>query len=113
MRLNAFMAQLQKLGAALSKLDRESNDGKIGNVFQIAELSYSSPVRVGLEPKAIDSARTTGSLCRRSLKRVTDAIVSVADLSGLDAELLEGIKSLASPVGKTMRNSALISSMIP
>jgi hypothetical protein len=61
-RLNTFMSQLQKLGAALAKLDRESNDGKIGNVFQIAELSYSSPLRVVLQAKPIDSDRATGHL---------------------------------------------------
>ena len=61
-----------------------------------------------LEPKPIDSAIMTGHLVVEGLKRVTDAIISGADLSGLDAELLEDIKNLASPVGKTMRNSALI-----
>jgi hypothetical protein len=107
-RLNTFMAQLQKLGAALTKLDRESNDGKIGNVFQIAELSYSSPVRVVLQAKPIDSDRATGHLIIEGLKRVADAIVSGADLSGLDADLLEDIKGLAAPIGKTVKNSTLV-----
>jgi hypothetical protein len=107
-RLNVFMAQLQKLGAALTKLDRESNDGKIGNIFQIAELSYSSPVRVVLQAKPLDSFRDTGHLVVEGLKRVTDAIVSGADLSGLDAELLEDIKGLATPIGKTVRNTTLV-----
>jgi hypothetical protein len=107
-RLNAFMSQLQRLGAALAKLDRETNDGKIGNVFQIAELSYSSPVRVVLQAKPVDSGRATGHLVVEGLRRVTDAIVSGADLSGLDAELLEDIKGLAAPIGRVVKNTTLI-----
>ncbi len=108
LRLNTFMTQLQKLGAALNKLDRESNDGKTGSVFQIAELSYSSPIRVVLESRPIASKRPSGHLVVERLKHVADAIVSGADLSGLDAELLEDIKDLAAPVGRGVKNTTLI-----
>lgn len=108
LRLNAFMAQMQKFGAALTKLDREANDGKPANVFQIAELSYSSPLRMVLEPKPIVPHRETGHLVIARLKHVTEAIVSGADLSGLDAELLEDIKGLAAPIGKTLKNASLV-----
>jgi hypothetical protein len=69
LRLNTFMSQLQKFGAALSKLDREANEGKAANIFQIAELSYSSPLRVVLEPKPIARRRATGHLVITRLKR--------------------------------------------
>ena len=49
-RLGVFMFQLQRLSATITKLDREVNDGKAATYLRIAELSYSSPVRVVLEP---------------------------------------------------------------
>lgn len=108
LRLNTFMSQLQKFGAALSKLDREANEGKPGNIFQIVELSYSSPLRVVLEPKPIAPQRATGHLVIARLMHVTDAIISGGDLSSLDAELLEDIKSLALPVGKGVKNATIV-----
>jgi hypothetical protein len=59
-RLNVFMSQLQSLGAILSLLDRESNEGRAGSMFEIAGLSYSSPVRVVLEPKQLSAQPYTG-----------------------------------------------------
>jgi hypothetical protein len=108
LRLNTFMSQLQKFGAALAKLDRETNEGKSANIFQIAELSYSSPIRVVLEPKPIAPYRTTGHFVIARLKHVTDMIVAGGDLSGLDADLLEDIKSLATPVGKSVKTATLV-----
>jgi hypothetical protein len=108
LRLNTFMSELQKFGAALSKLDREANDGKSANIFQIAEISYSSPLRVVLEPKPVAKQRDTGHLVIARLKYVTDAIVSGGDLSALDAELLEDIRSLALPVGKGIKNATIV-----
>lgn len=108
LRLNTFMSQLQNFGAALGKLDREANDGKAANVFQIVELSYSSPLRVVLEPKPISPVRDTGHLVIARLKHVTDVIASGGDLSRMDADLLEDIKSLSLPVGKTVKSATII-----
>lgn len=99
LRLNTFMSQLQKF---------ETNEGKSANIFQIAELSYSSPLRVVLEPKPIAPHRATGHLVIARLKYVTDTIVAGGDLSGLDADLLEDIKSLAAPVGKGVKTATLV-----
>jgi hypothetical protein len=107
-RLTAFMNQLQKLSATLTKLDRESNDGKSGSVFQIVALSYSSPVRVALEPKPVASQRFTGHLVVERLKYVASALTTGADLSSFDSELLEDIKGLAAPVGRAIKTSTLI-----
>ena len=107
-RLNAFMSQLQKFASALTRLDRETNDGAVANVFQIAELSYSSPLRVVLEPKPIAPMRATGHLVIARLKHVSEAIISGDDLSTFDADLLEDIKGLAAPVGKTVKNATVV-----
>lgn len=108
LRLNTFVSQLQKFGAALAKIDRDTNDGQSANVFQIAELSFSSPLRVVLEPKPIASHRATGHLVIARLQRVTDAILAGGDLSDVDTELLEDIKNLAAPVGKDVKNATLV-----
>lgn len=107
-RFGAFMSQLQSLAATIAKLDRDANDGKPATTFRIAELSYSSPVRVVLEPHALPKQHYTGHTIVQSLGRVAVALDNGSDLSGLDADLLEDIRSLARPVGKSVRNSTLI-----
>ena len=109
-RLNAFMTQMQKLSGALHRLDRDVNGGKAGSVFQIAALSYSSPVRVVLEPKPVASQRFTGHAIVERLKFVADALASSENdnLSQFDSDLLEDILGLAAPVGKTVKSATLI-----
>lgn len=107
-RFGAFMSQLQSLAATVAKLDRDANDGKPATTFRIAELSYSSPVRVVLEPHALPKQDYAGHAIIESLVRVASALDNGSDLSGLDADLLEDIRSLARPVGKSVRNSTLI-----
>ncbi len=107
-RLTAFMNQLNKLSATLTKIDRESNEGTPGSVFQIVALSYSSPVRVVLEAMPIAKQRFTGHLVVERLQQVANALATGADLSEFDTELLENIKGLAAPVGKVVKTSTLI-----
>jgi hypothetical protein len=107
-RLNVFMSQLQNLSATITKLDREANNGKAATYFRIAELSYSSPVRVVLEPQPIAHTRYAGGAIIASLERVTTALENGADLSGLDADLLEDIRALTRPVGRTVKSAALV-----
>lgn len=107
-RLSVFMSQLQNLNATLSKLDRDSNEGRAGSVFEIAALSYSSPVRVVLEAKPIPSQRFTGNLIVDRLKHVASALVSGESLIGIDADLLEDIRALAKPVGKSVKNTTIL-----
>jgi hypothetical protein len=107
-RLGAFMNQLQKLNATITKLDREANEGKQATVYRIAELSYKSPVRVVLEPFALPKNPYVGHAIVESLGRVTHALENGSDLSGLDADLLEDIRGLAKPVGKTVANVTLL-----
>jgi hypothetical protein len=106
-RLGAFMSQLQNLSATITKLDREANDGKAATYFRIAELSYSSPVRVVLEPQPL-ALRYVGPAIIASLDRVVSALEDGADLSGFDADLLEDIRNLTRPVGKTVKSAALV-----
>lgn len=107
-RLGAFMNQLQKLNATITKLDREANEGKQATVYKIAELSYNSPVRVVLEPQALPKNPYVGRAIIESLGRVTTALETDDDLSGLDADLLEDIRGLAQPVGKSVANVTLL-----
>ncbi len=107
-RLGAFMSQLQNLSATITKLDREVNNGKMATYFRIAELSYSSPVRVVLEPQPLPRHPYAGAAIIASLERVTAALENGKDLSGIDADLLEDIRNLTRPVGKTVKSAALI-----
>lgn len=107
-RLGAFMNQLQKLSATIAKLDREANDGKQATLYKIAELSYKSPVRVVLEPDALPKQPYVGHTIIESLGRVTQALENGSDLSAVDADLLEDIRGLAKPVGKSVANVTLL-----
>ncbi len=107
-RLGAFMSQLQNLSATITKLDREVNEGKHATYYQIAELSYESPVRVVLEPRALPKQPYVGHAIIESLGRVTHALENGSDLSGIDADLLEDIRGLARPVGKSVANVTLL-----
>ncbi len=107
-RLGAFMNQLQKLNATITKLDREVNDGKQATVYRIAELSYKSPIRVVLEPQALPKFPYAGHAIVEGLVRVTHALENDDDLSGVDADLLEDIRGLAKPVGKSVANVTLL-----
>jgi len=108
LRLAAFMTQLQYLSATITKLDREANDGKPATQYRIAELSYKSPARIVLEPHKLAKQPYIGHAIVESLARITHALENGSDLSGLDADLLEDIRGLAKPVGKTVASVRLI-----
>lgn len=107
-RLNTFMAQLQHLGAALTKLDKESNDGKAGSIFNITALSYNSPMRVVLEAAPVSSQLFTGHLVVESLKRVSNAVKSGDSLLSFDSDILEEFHALAKPIGKSLKHTTLL-----
>jgi hypothetical protein len=107
-RLAAFMSQLQNLNAAMSRLDRDVNNGKAASYFRIAELSYSSPVRIVIEPKPLPKAAYVGHLVIESLGRVVEALKNGHDLTQVDADILENFRGLVRPVGKTVKNATLI-----
>lgn len=107
-RLATFMAQLNSLNATITKLDREANEGKQATEYRIAELSYNSPVRVVIEPKARGKHPYAGGAIVASLARVAHALENGGDLDGFDADLLEDIRSLARPVGKTVKHTTLL-----
>ena len=106
-RLGAFMSQLQNLSATITKLDREAHGGQT-TYYRIAELSYKSPVRIVLAPQALPKHLYVGHAIIESLGRVTHALENGSDLSGLDADLLEDIRGLARPVGKSVASVRLI-----
>lgn len=107
-RFSAFMSQLQNLSATLGKIDRDAHDGRTATYFEIAELSYSSPIRVVLEPRATRGHAHSGALLVGNLDRLANAIQGGESLSGIDADLLDDFRGLAKPVGKTVRYAALM-----
>jgi hypothetical protein len=107
-RLGVFMNQLQKLSATIGKLDREANQGQQATAYKIAELSYKSPIRVVLEPEALPNQPYLGHAIIESLGRVANSLENGSDLSDLDADLLEDIRGLARPVGKSVANVTLL-----
>jgi hypothetical protein len=107
-RLGAFMSQLQSLSATITKLDRDANEGRPATYYRIVELSYSSPVRVVLEPQPLAKRPYMGAAVIEGLDRVAAALENGSDLSGVDADLLEDIRALTKPVGKAVSSSALV-----
>ena len=108
-RFAVFMAQLQNLSMTLNRLDRDANEGKTATYFEIAELSYSSPIRVVLEAKQVRGQPAFSSVVVQSLSRVTKALAAEeTDLSKLDADLLDDIRKIARPVGKQVKAAALL-----
>ncbi len=108
-RFATFMTQLQNLNATLNRLDREANEGKAATYFEIAELSYASPVRVVLEAKQVRGQPLFDGAVVQSLDRITKTLSAPeADLSKLDADLLEDIRRIARPVGKQVKATALL-----
>jgi hypothetical protein len=107
-RLGTFMSQLQSLSATIARLDREINEGKSLTDYRIAELSYRSPIRVVLEPTARRKQPYVGHQILERLGHVAHALENGGDLSRLDADLLDDIRNLARPVGKTVKNTTLV-----
>lgn len=107
-RFTTFMSQLQSLSATLSRLDRDAGEGKSASYFEIAELSYSSPIRVVLEAKAMKGRPYIGGAVIQGLSRLTAALSDGNDLSSVDADLLEDIRKIARPVGRQVKSAALI-----
>lgn len=107
-RLAAFMSQIQSLSATLTRLDRETNNGRSASYFRIADLSYSSPIRVVLEPHQLPKQRYAGRLVIDSLVRIAQAIETGERLTDVDADVLDDIRTLVRPVGKTVKNASLI-----
>jgi hypothetical protein len=105
-RLNTFVSELQNLSAALSKVSRETGDGKPATVFDVAELSYNSPLRVVLAPKPGNEHLAAAVLTR--FENVVLAVTTETNLDGYDADLLEDMRSLAKPVGSNLKYATLI-----
>jgi hypothetical protein len=107
-RLAAFMAQIQYLSATLTRLDRDMNNGRPASYYRIAELSYRSPIRVVIEPQPLPKQHYGGHLVIESLVRIAQAIETGKNLTEVDADVLEDIRGLIRPVGKTVKNATLI-----
>jgi hypothetical protein len=107
-RFGAFLTTLQRFSATLNKLDRDANDGKVGNEFEVSAVSYASPLTIVLEPRPVGRRPDSAHLIIASLNRVSDAIRTGGDLLEFDADLLEDIRGLAQPVGKQVKSVAVL-----
>lgn len=107
-RFNTFVGELQSFAATLGRIDRDAGDGKQRTYFEVAELSYSSPIRVAIEPRPLPKHPYLGEVVIESLRNITGALRNGHDLSSIDADLLEDIRSLARPVGKSVKSVALL-----
>ena len=107
-RFSAFMAQLQSLGNAINRMDREAGDGKAASYFRIAELSYTSPARIAIEPSALPKRDYTGHLIIERLNEVATALSEGINLGGFNADLLEDIRALAKPVGRSVKSATIV-----
>jgi hypothetical protein len=109
-RLAAFMSQLQSLSATIARLDREMNNGRATTYFRIAELSYKSPINVVIEPQPLRPGPTyAGHLVVESLVRIAQTLEAEDEnLSDIDADVLDDIRALARPVGRTVKNATLV-----
>lgn len=105
-RLSTFVNELQNLSAALSKVSKETGDGKPATVFDVAELSYNSPLRVVLAPKPGNEHLATAVLERFEV--VAHAVTTDTSLDAFDADLLEDMRKLAKPVGGNLKYATLI-----
>lgn len=108
-RVNTFLSEVQSFAAALAKIDRETNNGKPASYFEIAELSFQSPVRVAFEARPVSGANPfVGRAVLERLNFIADEINSSRILTGLDADLLEDIRALARPVGKSVKSATVL-----
>lgn len=108
-RLAAFMSQLQSLSATISRLDREMNNGRSTTYFRIADVSYKSPINVIIEPQPLRPGPAYGGhLVIESLVRIAQTLEADENLGDIDADVLEDIRALARPVGRSVKNTTLI-----
>jgi len=105
--LSTLVSGIQSLSAVLNRLDRDAGDGKSGSSFEVVAMSYASPYRIAVEPRPIPNALFTGPLVVAALGNVSTALVSKGDLDQFDSDVLEPIRALARPVGKTVKNVSL------
>lgn len=105
--LSTFMSQLQHLAAALAKMDRENNEGKLGSHFEVVSLSYASPYRVGVEAVAHKAHPEAGRKVLARLDYVAQTIKSGKGLEEIDTDLLESFHALAKPVGRAVKSATI------
>jgi hypothetical protein len=105
-RLNTFVAELQRLSAVLGKVSRETLEGKPATVYNIVELSYNSPMRVVVAPAP--GSEHVASLVLQRFETVADAVTTGKTLDSYDADLLEDLRALAKPVGNQLQYATLL-----
>jgi hypothetical protein len=105
-RLATFISELQNFSAALSRIYRETAEGKAATVFNVVELSYNSPMKVVVA--AATGQEHVAALVTQRFEAVTEAVTTGGSLDTYDADLLNDLRSLARPVGTQLKYATLL-----
>jgi hypothetical protein len=104
-RLNTFIKELQSFSAAIGRVSRESAEE--APIFDVVELSYSSPARVAVAP--VPGKERVAAMVFARMENVAHAVTSpAANLDSFDADLLDDLRAMAKPVGTHLQYATLI-----
>ena len=106
--LKTFMSELQNLAITLARIDRDNNEGKAASLFEVAELSFRSPYRVGLEAVANKTNPMAAQLVLQRLDSIARALKTGDGLNDMDTDLLENLQAMAKPVGHAIKSAAIL-----
>jgi hypothetical protein len=106
--LRSLTSQIQSFGSILNKIDRDESGGKSETTYEVVTLSFASPYRLAVKPKALGLYQPAGLKVISSLKSLIHDIVSEKRLDHVNPDVLEAIKSFAKNIGKQIKNVKLI-----
>ena len=109
-RVSAFISELDAITKNISKVDKYiSSKGSPSFYFRIAELSYSSPATVVLEPvlqnPSVDYRNKTIQTFFSAYKNIESGS---ADRKQIDYSLIEGLIETTSLIGKSINSVRII-----
>jgi hypothetical protein len=102
-RLDIFLAELQRLQSALNRLDTTAGSGHRNSYFAVVGLSHSSPATVELELRVKKAQRDVRTQVLDHFQRAVRSVESGDIPDDVDYELLEDLRGLAAPVGRELR----------
>lgn len=108
-RLEVFVSELQKLQAALGRVDARASNGKRCSYFAIVGLSHNSPATVELEARVALNAESD---CRTSAMALFGQAIEAVQRGEFsedsDFDLLNDIKELSAPIGTTLKAAQIL-----
>lgn len=107
-RLPVFLAALENLHGALVSVETQINNGQRANVFQVVDLSHSSPARVVIEARPMKRYAAAPIPVVAPFIGYINAVSRGQIPDELNPELLEHLLHLANPVGKKLQSLSVI-----